>query len=81
MIVSCTVESNKYSMSSLTLRYSNPPTRNQIISDAKKLAKCTNIQPNFKDKNFEIHITTDGELSKVQFYPSVYKSIKVEHLK
>lgn len=81
MVTNCTVENNKYSMSSLTLRYSEPPTRNRILQDAKNLAKCAMVQPDFKNKNFEILVTTENEQTKVQFHPSVKKTIKVEHLK
>jgi len=75
-IVSSTIEDNKYYIQSITLRFIGAPTVKQVLATAKHYSMGGGLKPDFDNPNFEIHMTPDGEYTKVQFYPCISTNIK-----
>ncbi len=76
VVVSSNVESSKYHIDSMTLRFCGVPTVKQVLIVAKKYAMSCSVKPDFNSRHFEIHMVADGLYTKVQFYPCVSNAVK-----
>ena len=80
-VVGNSVDSNKYHLESLTLKFQGAPTVKQAVHAAKMLSQGCSVKPDFDSPFFEVHMVPDGGLTKVQFYPNVRNTIRATSLK
>jgi hypothetical protein len=81
LVVSNTVENSKYHLESMTLRFQGAPTVRQAVWAAKSLSLGCSVKPDFDNPNLEVHMTPEGGLTKVQFYPNVKNTIRTTNLR